>query len=78
MAIAPVHDFHKEEYYLKKVHGLVTDFIFHMPLKVKELHTRGDEASRIAVSQSSLEPPTSPSHGFDPYLLRLVRNCRLC
>ncbi|XP_062568541.1 nuclear pore complex protein Nup205-like [Saccostrea cucullata] len=71
LAVVAVHDFHKEEYYLKKVHGLVTDFIFHMPLKVKELRTRGDEAARIAASQSSLEPPTSPSHGFQ-YLLRLI------
>ncbi|XP_061177614.1 nuclear pore complex protein Nup205-like isoform X2 [Saccostrea echinata] len=71
LAVVAVHDFHKEEYYLKKIHGLITDFIFHMPLKVKELRTRGDEAARIAASQSSLEPPTSPSHGFQ-YLLRLI------
>ncbi|XP_062588940.1 nuclear pore complex protein Nup205-like isoform X2 [Saccostrea cucullata] len=34
LAVVAVHDFHKEEYYLKKVQRLVTDFIFHMPLKV--------------------------------------------
>ncbi|XP_056015581.1 nuclear pore complex protein Nup205-like isoform X3 [Ostrea edulis] len=71
VAVVAVPDFHKEEYYLKKIHGIVTDFIFHMPLKVKELRTRGDEAARLAASQTPQEAPTSPSHGFQ-YLLRLI------
>ncbi|XP_062569806.1 nuclear pore complex protein Nup205-like [Saccostrea cucullata] len=36
LAVVAVHDFHKEEYYLEKVQRLVTDVIFHMPLKVCE------------------------------------------
>nr|XP_022287742.1 nuclear pore complex protein Nup205-like isoform X2 [Crassostrea virginica] len=71
-AVVAVSDFHKEEYYLRRVHGLVTDFIFHMPLRVKVLRTRGDEAARIAAAvQNSQEPPTSASHGFQ-YLMRLI------
>lgn len=71
-AVVAVPEFHKEEYFLKKIHGLVTDFIFHMPLRVKELRTRGDEAARIAAAvQNNQDLPTSASHGFQ-YLMKLI------
>ncbi|KAJ8314739.1 hypothetical protein KUTeg_006889 [Tegillarca granosa] len=61
-----------DDFYLRKVHGLITDFIFFMPLKVKELRNRGEETARIAMSQTQNGLDTmSPSRGFE-YLLKLI------
>ncbi|KAK3098344.1 hypothetical protein FSP39_018633 [Pinctada imbricata] len=72
-SVVAVPDFHQEEYYLKKIHGLITDFIHIMPLRVKDLRTRGDESARIASSQTQdgIEIIVSPSRGFE-YLLLLI------
>lgn len=62
--------FHDEEYYVRKVHTLVTDFIEHMPLKVKELRNYGDEAARIIVAsqQEGIDPPPNLSRDFEHML----------
>ena len=36
----------KEEFYVRRLHRLLTDFVVLMPLKVKELRNRADEAAR--------------------------------
>eukprot|EP00095_Tigriopus_kingsejongensis_P011855 maker-scaffold180_size281610-snap-gene-0.27 protein:Tk11855 transcript:maker-scaffold180_size281610-snap-gene-0.27-mRNA-1 annotation:"nuclear pore complex protein nup205" len=36
----------KEEFYVRRLHQLITDFIVLMPLKVKELRNRADDAAR--------------------------------
>ena len=36
----------KEEFYQRRLHALITDFIVLMPLKVKELRNRADDAAR--------------------------------
>ena len=33
-SVVATDTFHKEEFYLRRVHGLVTDFLVNMPLKV--------------------------------------------
>jgi len=39
-------EFRKEEFYLRRVHGLLADFLALMPLKVKELRNRADDGAR--------------------------------
>ena len=36
----------KEEFYQRRLHGLITDFLTLMPLKIKELRNRADDAAR--------------------------------
>ncbi|XP_064463706.1 nuclear pore complex protein Nup205-like [Ornithodoros turicata] len=62
--------FHKEEFFLKRVHGLITDFIIMMPLKVKELRNQGDEAARIINTyiKDGLTPPTGYPQHFEQFL----------
>ena len=38
--------FKTEEFYVRRMHQLLTDFIVFMPLKVKELRNRADDAAR--------------------------------
>ncbi|XP_063402892.1 nuclear pore complex protein Nup205-like [Mytilus trossulus] len=72
-AVVAIENFHHEEFYLRKIHGLITDFIFFMPLKVKELRNRSDEVARLSASQNLVEESdvVSASHGFE-YLLLLI------
>ena len=35
-----------EEFYLRRLHSLLTDFLALMPLRIKELRNRADEAAR--------------------------------
>ncbi|CAG2238144.1 NUP192 [Mytilus edulis] len=74
-AVVAIENFHHEEFYLRKIHGLITDFIFFMPLKVKELRNRSDEVARLSASQTLVEESdvVSASHGFE-YLLLLIGN----
>lgn len=37
---------YKEEYYLRRFHQLITDFIVLMPMKVNDLRKKGEEAAR--------------------------------
>ncbi|KAF8773925.1 Nuclear pore complex protein Nup205 like protein [Argiope bruennichi] len=65
--------FHEQEFFLKRIHNVITDFIVLMPIKVKELRNRGDEAARIIAShsQEGLEPPTNLPLHFE-HLLNLI------
>ncbi|PRD32161.1 UNVERIFIED_CONTAM: nuclear pore complex protein [Trichonephila clavipes] len=65
--------FHEQEFFLKHIHNVITDFIVLMPIKVKELRNRGDEAARIIAShsQEGLEPPTNLPLHFE-HLLNLI------
>ncbi|KAL5010671.1 hypothetical protein ScPMuIL_012976 [Solemya velum] len=72
-AVVVGRDFHHEEFYLRRIHGLLTDFIQHMPLKVKELRNRGDETARIlmAHTQEGLDPPQMLRRDFEQ-MLKLI------
>ncbi|GAB6028639.1 hypothetical protein CHUAL_004471 [Chamberlinius hualienensis] len=54
--------FFKEEFFIRRIHGIVTDFIVNMPLTIKELRNRGDEVAKIVahsdptLNQSSVPP----------------------
>ncbi|XP_002740701.1 nuclear pore complex protein Nup205 [Saccoglossus kowalevskii] len=65
--------FHNEEFYVRCLHALVTDFIIQMPLKVKELRNRGDEAARIVLTHTmeGLESPANLRRDFEHFMLLL-------
>ncbi|KAL8613661.1 hypothetical protein ACOMHN_029753 [Nucella lapillus] len=58
-SVVRANGFHNEEFYVRRMHALVTDFILQMPLKVKELRNRGDETARIIMAHQmeGIEPP---------------------
>ena len=56
---------YKEEFYLRRLHSLVTDLIVQMPLKIKDLRNKADEVARniFIYQQEGLEPPSNlPLH----------------
>ncbi len=63
-----------EEYYLRRLHQLLTDFLVLMPMKVKELRNRADDAARneLMHEQEGIHyiVPVSGQH-FD-FLLRSI------
>ncbi|KAL3882663.1 hypothetical protein ACJMK2_028981 [Sinanodonta woodiana] len=72
-SVLTAKDFHQEEFHLRRLHGLLTDFIYHMPLKVKDIRNRGDEAARIMLAhiQEGQEPPSTLKRDFE-HLLNLL------
>ena len=46
----------REEFYMRRFHQLVTDFIVLMPLKVKELRNRADDAARYFFFRNTYGP----------------------
>lgn len=65
----------KEEMYMRRLHSLVTDFIVFMPLKVKELRSRAEDAARTVQSyaQQGLEPPPNLPHHYEHLMLTISR-----
>ncbi|XP_028813350.1 nuclear pore complex protein Nup205-like [Denticeps clupeoides] len=53
--------FSQEEFYARRLHALVTDFLALMPMKVKQLRNRADEDARLVhmALQMGSEPPAS-------------------
>nr|CAD7403935.1 unnamed protein product [Timema poppensis] len=66
---------YKQQFYLQRLHTLITDFLVLMPTKVKELRTRGDETARTVqvYAHEGLEPPASLTHHFEHLLLTVER-----
>ncbi|KAF6214486.1 hypothetical protein GE061_009229 [Apolygus lucorum] len=70
------HDLiYKQEFALRRIHSLVTDFITQMPHKVKEMRLRAEETDKTihAYMHEGLEPPTNLSHHFEHLLLSIAR-----
>ncbi|XP_071834158.1 nuclear pore complex protein Nup205-like isoform X2 [Apostichopus japonicus] len=65
--------FFQVEFYVRQFHSLFTDFITQMPLKLKDLRNRGDEAGRIILAheREGLEPPENLPRYFED-LLKLL------
>jgi len=62
-----------EEFFIRRVHVILSDFVGLMPLKVKELRDKGDEMGRIigAYLAEGLQPPENLCRHFES-LLNLI------
>ncbi|XP_037243609.1 nuclear pore complex protein Nup205 [Falco biarmicus] len=67
-------NFYQEEFYIRKIHNLVTDFLALMPMKVKQLRNRADEDARmIHMSiQMGNEPPISLRRDLEHLMLLIA------
>ncbi|CAG0883896.1 unnamed protein product [Cyprideis torosa] len=65
----------KEEFCFRRLHGLVTEFLIGMPLKIKEMRNRADEAARLAEAhmQHGLDPPRNLPQDFSDLLTFLTK-----
>lgn len=65
---------YQEEFFTRRLHQLLTDFIILMPSKIAEMRRKGEEASRMTqmYAQQGLEAPTDLSHDFENLLLAIA------
>ncbi|XP_035283099.1 nuclear pore complex protein Nup205 isoform X1 [Anguilla anguilla] len=63
--------FVQEEFYVRRLHSLITDFLALMPMKVKQLRNRADEDARLVhmALQMGSEPPTSLRRDLDHLMI---------
>uniref|UniRef100_A0A673G8I8 Nucleoporin 205 n=1 Tax=Sinocyclocheilus rhinocerous TaxID=307959 RepID=A0A673G8I8_9TELE len=64
-------DFSQEEFYTRRLHSLITDFLAFMPMKVKQLRNRADEDARLIhmALQMGSEPPSSLRKDLDHLMI---------
>ncbi|XP_038608368.1 nuclear pore complex protein Nup205 isoform X2 [Tachyglossus aculeatus] len=64
-------NFYQEEFYIRKIHNLITNFLALMPMKVKQLRNRADEDARmIHMSlQMGNEPPVTLRRDLEHLML---------
>ncbi|TFK03385.1 Nuclear pore complex protein Nup205 [Platysternon megacephalum] len=67
-------NFYQEEFYIRKIHNLVTDFLALMPMKVKQLRNRADEDARMIhmSMQMGNEPPVSVRRDLEHLMLLIA------
>ncbi|PSN57903.1 hypothetical protein C0J52_00218 [Blattella germanica] len=70
---------YKEEFYVRRLHCLVTDFIVLMPLKVKDLRNRADETARTMQVYTHMlcslaSHPQAARHAFNLLKLNVLGN----
>ncbi|KAG7522445.1 nuclear pore complex protein Nup205 [Solea senegalensis] len=65
--------FSQEEFYIRRLHSLITDFLALMPMKVKQLRNRADEDARLVHMslQMDSELPSSLRKDLD-HLMNLI------
>ncbi|XP_051725707.1 nuclear pore complex protein Nup205 isoform X2 [Ctenopharyngodon idella] len=63
--------FRQEEFYTRRLHSLITDFLALMPMKVKQLRNRADEDARLIhmALQMGSEPPSSLRKDLDHLMI---------
>ncbi|XP_061677386.1 nuclear pore complex protein Nup205 isoform X2 [Syngnathoides biaculeatus] len=63
--------FIQEEFYIRRLHSLITDFLALMPMKVKQLRNRADEDARLVHMslQMDNEPPSSLRKDLDNLMM---------
>uniref|UniRef100_A0A2K6V1B0 Nucleoporin 205 n=1 Tax=Saimiri boliviensis boliviensis TaxID=39432 RepID=A0A2K6V1B0_SAIBB len=63
--------FYQDEFYIRRVHNLITDFLALMPMKVKQLRNRADEDARMIhmSMQMGNEPPISLRRDLEHLML---------
>ncbi|XP_012877002.1 PREDICTED: nuclear pore complex protein Nup205 [Dipodomys ordii] len=64
-------NFYQEEFYIRRTHNLITDFLALMPMKVKQLKNRADEDARIIHMsvQMGNDPPISLRRDLEHLML---------
>uniref|UniRef100_A0A8C4M664 Nucleoporin 205 n=1 Tax=Equus asinus asinus TaxID=83772 RepID=A0A8C4M664_EQUAS len=64
-------NFYQEEFYIRRIHNLITDFLALMPMKVKQLRNRADEDARMIhmSMQMGNEPPISLRRDLEHLML---------
>uniref|UniRef100_A0A2K5QGI6 Nucleoporin 205 n=1 Tax=Cebus imitator TaxID=2715852 RepID=A0A2K5QGI6_CEBIM len=64
-------NFYQDEFYIRRVHNLITDFLALMPMKVKQLRNRADEDARMIhmSMQMGNEPPISLRRDLEHLML---------
>ncbi|XP_029472832.1 nuclear pore complex protein Nup205 isoform X2 [Rhinatrema bivittatum] len=64
-------NFYLEEFYIRRIHNLLTDFLALMPMKVKQLKNRAEEDARLIHMsiQMGSEPPTSLRRDMEHLML---------
>ncbi|XP_022111764.1 nuclear pore complex protein Nup205-like [Acanthaster planci] len=69
-AVVASGNFHQLEFCARRLHGLVTDFIVQMPLKVKDMRNRGDDVGRtiMAYELEGVEPPSTLPRHFQDFM----------
>lgn len=67
-SVVASESFSQEEFYFRRTHNLVTDFLALMPLKVKQLRNRADEDARLSI-QVGGEPPTGVRRDLEHLML---------
>uniref|UniRef100_A0A0N8ESW6 Nuclear pore complex protein Nup205 n=1 Tax=Heterocephalus glaber TaxID=10181 RepID=A0A0N8ESW6_HETGA len=70
-SVVATENFYQEEFYLRRTHNLITDFLALMPMKVKQLRNRADEDARIIHMsvQMGNEPPISLRRDLEHLML---------
>lgn len=65
---------YQEEFFTRRLHQLLTDFIILMPSKIAELRKKGEESSRMTqmYMQQGLEAPADLSRDFEQLLLAVA------
>uniref|UniRef100_A0A803WCX5 Nucleoporin 205 n=2 Tax=Ficedula albicollis TaxID=59894 RepID=A0A803WCX5_FICAL len=73
-SVVASENFYQEEFYIRKIHNLVTDFLALMPMKVKQLRNRADEDARmIHMSiQMGNDPPISLRRDLEHLMLLIA------
>ncbi|XP_075711967.1 nuclear pore complex protein Nup205 isoform X2 [Rhinoderma darwinii] len=66
--------FSQEEFFIRRIHTLVTDFLTRMPMKVKQLRNRAEEDARLIHMslQMGNEPPTSLRRDLEHVMLLIA------
>uniref|UniRef100_A0A8D1WI46 Nucleoporin 205 n=1 Tax=Sus scrofa TaxID=9823 RepID=A0A8D1WI46_PIG len=70
-AVVVSENFYQEEFYIRRIHNLITDFLALMPMKVKQLRNRADEDARMIhmSMQMGNEPPISLRRDLEHLML---------
>ncbi|XP_068459501.1 nuclear pore complex protein Nup205 [Clinocottus analis] len=65
--------FVQEEFYIRRLHSLITDFLALMPMKVKQLRNRADEDARLVHMSLQMDSELPPSLRKDlDHLMTLI------
>uniref|UniRef100_A0A8C5QUY0 Nucleoporin 205 n=1 Tax=Leptobrachium leishanense TaxID=445787 RepID=A0A8C5QUY0_9ANUR len=70
-AVVGSESFHQDEFFIRRIHKLITDFLTLMPMKVKQLRNQAEEDTRLIHMsiQMGNEPPTSLRQDLEHLML---------